>query len=81
MFVFFRGNVSHVSPSGGRSDSSSASSRKGGRISAPQLRLLGGVQRTHHDLTTPATGKKNISIFFKKPLLIKEHKSRYFLEI
>ncbi|XP_060101001.1 nuclear protein MDM1 [Heteronotia binoei] len=50
------GNVSFVSPSGDRSDCSSSSSRKGGRVSTPQLRLLGGAQRTHHDLTTPVTG-------------------------
>ncbi|XP_054845424.1 nuclear protein MDM1 isoform X2 [Eublepharis macularius] len=49
------GNVSLVSSSGDRSDSS-VSSRKGGRLSTPQLRILGGAQRTHHDLTTPATG-------------------------
>ncbi|XP_015261193.1 PREDICTED: nuclear protein MDM1 isoform X3 [Gekko japonicus] len=50
------GNVSLLSPSGDGSDCSLASSRKGGRVSTPQLRLLGGTQRTHHDLTTPATG-------------------------
>ncbi|KAF6120275.1 Mdm1 nuclear protein [Phyllostomus discolor] len=38
------------------SDSSSASSEKGGRLPTPKLRELGGVQRTHHDLTTPAVG-------------------------
>ncbi|XP_066224803.1 nuclear protein MDM1 isoform X5 [Saccopteryx leptura] len=38
------------------SDSSSMSSGKGGRLPTPKLRELGGVQRTHHDLTTPAVG-------------------------
>uniref|UniRef100_A0A8C6X328 Nuclear protein MDM1 n=1 Tax=Naja naja TaxID=35670 RepID=A0A8C6X328_NAJNA len=27
-----------------------------GRLPTPQLKTLGGIQRTHHDLTTPATG-------------------------
>ncbi|XP_048358019.1 nuclear protein MDM1 isoform X1 [Sphaerodactylus townsendi] len=49
-------NVSLVSPSGVNSDCSSVSSRKGGRVSTPELRVLGGAQRTHHDLTTPAAG-------------------------
>ncbi|XP_069708622.1 nuclear protein MDM1 isoform X1 [Phaenicophaeus curvirostris] len=38
------------------SDSSSVSSRTGGRLPTPELRALGGAQRTHHDLTTPAVG-------------------------
>ncbi|NXN35495.1 MDM1 protein, partial [Rhinoptilus africanus] len=38
------------------SDSSSLSSRTGGRLPTPKLRALGGAQRTHHDLTTPAVG-------------------------
>ncbi|XP_058164385.1 nuclear protein MDM1 isoform X2 [Dasypus novemcinctus] len=38
------------------SESSSLSSRKGGRLPTPKLRELGGAQRTHHDLTTPAVG-------------------------
>ncbi|KAM5253268.1 nuclear protein MDM1 isoform 2-T2 [Hipposideros larvatus] len=38
------------------SDSSSVSSIKGGRLPTPKLRELGGIQRTHHDLTTPAVG-------------------------
>ncbi|NWX40363.1 MDM1 protein, partial [Steatornis caripensis] len=38
------------------SDSSSVSSRIGGRLPTPKLRALGGVQRTHHDLTTPVVG-------------------------
>ncbi|XP_044770699.1 nuclear protein MDM1 isoform X3 [Neomonachus schauinslandi] len=38
------------------SDSSSVSSGKGGRLPTPKLRELGGIQRTHHDLTTPAVG-------------------------
>ncbi|XP_037701880.1 nuclear protein MDM1 isoform X2 [Choloepus didactylus] len=35
---------------------SSLSSGKGGRLPTPKLRELGGAQRTHHDLTTPAIG-------------------------
>ncbi|XP_004675970.2 PREDICTED: nuclear protein MDM1 isoform X1 [Condylura cristata] len=35
---------------------SSVSSGKGGRLPTPKLRELGGIQRTHHDLTTPAVG-------------------------
>ncbi|PNI30082.1 MDM1 isoform 14, partial [Pan troglodytes] len=35
---------------------SSVSSEKGGRLPTPKLRELGGIQRTHHDLTTPAVG-------------------------
>ncbi|NWV00042.1 MDM1 protein, partial [Upupa epops] len=38
------------------SESSSASSSTGGRLPTPKLRALGGAQRTHHDLTTPAVG-------------------------
>lgn len=38
------------------SDSSSLSSEKGGRLPTPKLRELDGMQRTHHDLTTPAVG-------------------------
>ncbi|KAK2512799.1 Mdm1 [Columba guinea] len=38
------------------SDSSSVSSRTGGRLPTPKLRALGGARRTHHDLTTPAVG-------------------------
>ncbi|NWS55148.1 MDM1 protein, partial [Chunga burmeisteri] len=38
------------------SDSSSELSRTGGRLPTPKLRALGGPQRTHHDLTTPAVG-------------------------
>ncbi|KAF0875880.1 MDM1 protein, partial [Crocuta crocuta] len=38
------------------SDSFSLSSGKGGRLPTPKLRELGGIQRTHHDLTTPAVG-------------------------
>ncbi|NXL94381.1 MDM1 protein, partial [Alectura lathami] len=38
------------------SDSSSVSSEPGGRLPTPKLRALGGAQRTHHDLTTPAVG-------------------------
>ncbi|XP_058413664.1 nuclear protein MDM1 isoform X1 [Diceros bicornis minor] len=35
---------------------SSVSSGRGGRLPTPKLRELGGIQRTHHDLTTPAVG-------------------------
>ncbi|XP_041533039.1 nuclear protein MDM1 isoform X1 [Microtus oregoni] len=38
-----------------RSELSSVSSGKGGRLPTPKLREL-GMQRTHHDLTTPAVG-------------------------
>ncbi|XP_074913925.1 nuclear protein MDM1 isoform X2 [Buteo buteo] len=38
------------------SNSSSVSSRIGGRLPTPKLRALGGAQRTHHDLTTPIVG-------------------------
>uniref|UniRef100_A0A8C5LBI8 Nuclear protein MDM1 n=1 Tax=Jaculus jaculus TaxID=51337 RepID=A0A8C5LBI8_JACJA len=38
------------------SEFSSISSGKGGRLPTPKLRELGGIQRTHHDLTTPAVG-------------------------
>lgn len=38
------------------SDSSSVSSGRGGRLPTPKLRERGGIQRTHHDLTTPAVG-------------------------
>nr|XP_020008230.1 nuclear protein MDM1 isoform X2 [Castor canadensis] len=38
------------------SDASSVLSGKGGRLPTPKLRELGGIQRTHHDLTTPAVG-------------------------
>ncbi|CAO2582238.1 Nuclear protein MDM1 [Lemmus lemmus] len=37
------------------SESSSGSSGRGGRLPTPKLREL-GIQRTHHDLTTPAVG-------------------------
>ncbi|XP_006513371.1 nuclear protein MDM1 isoform X6 [Mus musculus] len=37
------------------SETSSVSSGKGGRLPTPRLREL-GIQRTHHDLTTPAVG-------------------------
>ncbi|XP_069844418.1 nuclear protein MDM1 isoform X1 [Dipodomys merriami] len=36
--------------------SSVSSSGKGGRLPTPKLKELGGIQRTHHDLTTPAVG-------------------------
>ncbi|XP_020641735.3 nuclear protein MDM1 isoform X2 [Pogona vitticeps] len=49
-----RENVNHVN--GNVSNSASVSSREVGRLPTPQLRALGGAQRTHHDLTTPATG-------------------------
>ncbi|XP_053881979.1 nuclear protein MDM1 isoform X3 [Malaclemys terrapin pileata] len=49
-------NASLLKPSADRSDSSSVSSGKRGRLSTPKLKTLGGAQRTHHDLTTPAVG-------------------------
>ncbi|XP_026555703.1 nuclear protein MDM1 isoform X2 [Pseudonaja textilis] len=39
----------------GKADSSEVL-RACGRLPTPQLKTLGGIQRTHHDLTTPATG-------------------------
>ncbi|XP_055986728.1 nuclear protein MDM1 isoform X2 [Sorex fumeus] len=38
------------------SESSSLSSEKGGRLPTPMLKELDGMQRTHHDRTTPAVG-------------------------
>ncbi|NXK01883.1 MDM1 protein, partial [Herpetotheres cachinnans] len=49
-------NALVLSSSAAMSDSSSVSSRTGGRLPTPKLRALGGAQRTHHDLTTPAVG-------------------------
>ncbi|XP_061863509.1 nuclear protein MDM1 isoform X2 [Colius striatus] len=49
-------NALVLNPSAAVSDSSSASSRTGGRLPTPKLRALGGAPRTHHDLTTPAVG-------------------------
>ncbi|XP_067420169.1 nuclear protein MDM1 isoform X2 [Emydura macquarii macquarii] len=49
-------NASLLNRSADRSDSSSVSSGKGGRLPTPELKALGGTQRTHHDLTTPAIG-------------------------
>ncbi|XP_043404102.1 nuclear protein MDM1 isoform X9 [Chelonia mydas] len=49
-------NASLPKPSADRSDSSSVSSGKRGRLSTPKLKTIGGAQRTHHDLTTPAIG-------------------------
>lgn len=50
----------HEAPKAGKmkegSDSSSLCSGNGGRLPTPKLRELGGIQRTHHDLTTPAVG-------------------------
>uniref|UniRef100_A0A5F9C3W1 Nuclear protein MDM1 n=1 Tax=Oryctolagus cuniculus TaxID=9986 RepID=A0A5F9C3W1_RABIT len=40
----------------GSDSSSESSSGTGGRLPTPKLRELGGIQRTHHDLTTPAVG-------------------------
>ncbi|XP_063303108.1 nuclear protein MDM1 isoform X1 [Pelobates fuscus] len=39
-----------------RSESTSVSSDVTGRLPTPKLKLSGKVQRTHHDLTTPASG-------------------------
>ncbi|XP_064022275.1 nuclear protein MDM1 isoform X4 [Pogoniulus pusillus] len=49
-------NALGLNSSAAVSDSSSVSSRAGGRLPTPQLRARGGAQRTHHDLTTPAVG-------------------------
>uniref|UniRef100_A0A8C0EKW7 Nuclear protein MDM1 n=1 Tax=Bubo bubo TaxID=30461 RepID=A0A8C0EKW7_BUBBB len=49
-------NALGLNSSAAVSDSSSVSSRTGGRLPTPKLRALGGAQRTHHDLTTPAVG-------------------------
>ncbi|KFP72396.1 Nuclear protein MDM1, partial [Apaloderma vittatum] len=49
-------NALALNSSAAVSDSSSVSSRTGGRLPTPKLRALGGAQRTHHDLTTPAVG-------------------------
>ncbi|XP_077689372.1 nuclear protein MDM1 isoform X3 [Eretmochelys imbricata] len=49
-------NASLPKPSADRSDSSSVSSGERGRLSTPKLKTIGGAQRTHHDLTTPAVG-------------------------
>ncbi|KFV11051.1 Nuclear protein MDM1, partial [Tauraco erythrolophus] len=49
-------NALALNSSAAASDSSSVSSRTGGRLPTPKLRALGGAQRTHHDLTTPAVG-------------------------
>ncbi|XP_069485827.1 nuclear protein MDM1 isoform X2 [Ambystoma mexicanum] len=38
------------------SEPSTASVGEGGRLPTPQLKSLGGPQRTHHDLTTPVIG-------------------------
>ncbi|XP_051886395.1 nuclear protein MDM1 isoform X1 [Pristis pectinata] len=43
----------------GKSDSNGQSefgSDAGGRLPTPKLKTTGGIQRTHHDLTTPAIG-------------------------
>ncbi|XP_044305863.1 nuclear protein MDM1 [Varanus komodoensis] len=40
---------------GDRTDSP-VPSREGGRLPTPELRAIGGAQRTHHDLTTPTAG-------------------------
>ncbi|XP_032076897.1 nuclear protein MDM1 isoform X1 [Thamnophis elegans] len=48
-------SINNQNSSGGRADSSE-SLRTHGRLPTPQLRTLGGIQRTHHDLTTPAAG-------------------------
>ncbi|NXG70605.1 MDM1 protein, partial [Baryphthengus martii] len=51
-----RENAVVLDSSAAVSESSSVSSRTGGRLPTPKLRMLGGAQRTHHDLTTPAVG-------------------------
>ncbi|XP_019348864.1 nuclear protein MDM1 isoform X3 [Alligator mississippiensis] len=49
-------NASLLNSSADASQLSSVSSKKGGRLPTPKLKELGGGQRTHHDLTTPAVG-------------------------
>ncbi|XP_019370241.1 PREDICTED: nuclear protein MDM1 isoform X3 [Gavialis gangeticus] len=49
-------NASLLNSSADASELSSVSSKKGGRLPTPKLKELGGGQRTHHDLTTPAVG-------------------------
>uniref|UniRef100_A0A452RYU2 Nuclear protein MDM1 n=1 Tax=Ursus americanus TaxID=9643 RepID=A0A452RYU2_URSAM len=58
------------------SDSSSVSSGKGGRLPTPKLRELGGIQRTHHDLTTPAVGGAVLVSPSKVRLLVPEQRKR-----
>ncbi|XP_039101583.1 nuclear protein MDM1 isoform X2 [Hyaena hyaena] len=58
------------------SDSSSLSSGKGGRLPTPKLRELGGIQRTHHDLTTPAVGGAVLVSPSKVRPPVPEHRKR-----
>ncbi|XP_075065594.1 nuclear protein MDM1 isoform X4 [Mixophyes fleayi] len=45
-----------ISPPEDQSECTSMSSEVEGRLPTPKLKTHGQVQRTHHDLTTPATG-------------------------
>uniref|UniRef100_G3TY57 Nuclear protein MDM1 n=1 Tax=Loxodonta africana TaxID=9785 RepID=G3TY57_LOXAF len=60
------------------SDSSSISSGKGGRLPTPKLRELGGAQRTHHDLTTPAVGGAVLVSPSKVKLLVPQQRKKMF---
>ncbi|XP_023596559.1 nuclear protein MDM1 isoform X1 [Trichechus manatus latirostris] len=60
------------------SDSSSISSGKGGRLPTPKLRELGGAQRTHHDLTTPAVGGAVLVSPSKVKLPVPEQRKKMF---
>ncbi|KAM4676032.1 nuclear protein MDM1 [Discoglossus pictus] len=51
-----REDGSSLTPSIDGSECSSLSSEANGRLPTPQLKKIGQAQRTHHDLTTPATG-------------------------
>ncbi|XP_004406027.1 PREDICTED: nuclear protein MDM1 isoform X3 [Odobenus rosmarus divergens] len=55
---------------------SSVSSGKGGRLPTPKLRELGGIQRTHHDLTTPAVGGAVLVSPSKVKLPVPEQRKR-----
>ncbi|XP_010968797.2 nuclear protein MDM1 isoform X1 [Camelus bactrianus] len=55
---------------------SSVSSGKGGRLPTPKLRELGGIQRTHHDLTTPAVGGAVLVSPSKVKPLVPEQRKR-----
>ncbi|XP_053320652.1 nuclear protein MDM1 isoform X2 [Spea bombifrons] len=51
-----RDEITKTNPSEDGSEAASVSSEVGGRLPTPKLRSFGVVQRTHHDLTTPASG-------------------------
>ncbi|XP_036616175.1 nuclear protein MDM1 isoform X2 [Trichosurus vulpecula] len=64
------------SASADRSDSSSVSSGKGGRLPTPKLKELGGAPRTHHDLTTPAVGGAVLVSPSKVKSSFREHRKK-----